>query len=80
MKLSALDLAVLNHEGTPQETLQELLGWTLTRQSAKNVRARIRRYLRHKNALPEPDDELSENKAQSIEICESEKSRPASIL
>jgi len=48
MKLDALDVEFLEHPGTPQETVHDLLGWELTKQSAKNNRTKIRKYLKYK--------------------------------
>lgn len=46
--MDSLDREVLEHPGTPQETLRDVLGWDLTATSAKTTRTKIRKYLKYK--------------------------------
>lgn len=51
MSLSALDMALIEHKGSAQETLKELLNWNLGANNADKYRSAIRRYLRHKEDI-----------------------------
>lgn len=52
MSLDAFDISFIEHEGTPQETLYDLLGLTASPDGAKKKRIAIRQYLEYKDKLP----------------------------
>lgn len=52
MSLDAFDISFLEHQGTPEETLYDLLGLVTAAGNAKKKRIAIRQYLEFKDRLP----------------------------
>lgn len=48
MNLDALDIAFLDHKGSSQDTLNELLNWQYSKNNAEKARKYIRKYLKQK--------------------------------
>lgn len=48
MKIDTFDHAFLEHDGKPEDTLHEILDWSLAPTNAKKARSYIRRYIQHK--------------------------------